>query len=152
MPEILTNTSPLIALDNIGRLDVLAALYGVVHCTEEVAAEFGLQVPTWLRVDRVQDRTRVAIMNNLVDSGEASLLALALEMPDSILILDDRKARRLATNLHLSLTGLLGVLIRAQQRGIIDSLANELASLKAVGFRVSPAMEAEAMRLAAGER
>ena len=148
MPDVLTNTSPLIALDNIGRLDVLEALYGVVHCTEEVAAEFGVPVPPWLHVHRVEDRTRVAIMNNLVDPGEASLLALAFEMPDSILILDDRKARRLATNLQMRLTGLLGVLIRAQERGIIDSLADELASLKAVGFRFSPAMEAEAMRLA----
>jgi predicted nucleic acid-binding protein len=152
MPDILTNTSPLIALENIGRLNVLEALYGVVHCTEEVAAEFGPQVPTWLHVHRVQDRTRVAIIGNLVDHGEASLLALAFEMPDSILILDDRKARRLATNLQLRLTGLLGVLIRAQQRGVISSLADELTSLKAVGFRFSSAMEAEAMRLATAER
>lgn len=148
MPDFLTNTSPLIALDNIGRLDVFEGLYGVVHCTEEVATEFGGQVPPWLHVHRVQDRTRVAILENLVDLGEASLLALALEMPDSVLILDDLKARRLAANLNLRLTGLVGVLIRARQRGIIASLADVLASLKAAGFRFSPALEAEALCLA----
>ena len=41
MPDILTNTSPLIALDRIGRLEILKSLYGQVHCTEEVAVEFG---------------------------------------------------------------------------------------------------------------
>lgn len=147
MPEILTNTSPLIALDNVGRLAILEALYGVVHCTEEVAAEFGLAMPSWINVHRVQDRTRVAILKNLVDPGEASLLALAFEMSDPILILDDRKARRLADNLQLRITGLIGVLIRAKQRGIITSVATELTALKAVGFRIASAQEAQALRL-----
>lgn len=148
MPDVLTNTSPLIALDNIGRLGVLEALYGVVHCTEEVVIEFGLPVPGWLRVHRVQDRTRLAILHNLVDLGEASLLALAFEMPDAILVLDDRKARRLAENLQLRLTGLIGVLLRAKQQAIINSLSVELTALKSAGFHLSPAMEAEALRLA----
>ena len=91
------------------------------------------------------------ILCNLVDPGEASLLALALEIPDCVLILDDRKARRLAANLQLRMTGLIGVLLRAKQQGIIDSLASELAALKSAGFRLSHTIEAEAMRLA-GER
>lgn len=107
-----------------------------------------MPVPAWLRVWRVQDRTRLTILHNLVDLGEASLLALALEMPGAILILDDRKARRLAENLRLRLTGLIGVLLRAKQQAIINSLFVELTALKSAGFHISPAMEVEALRLA----
>lgn len=149
MPDILTNTSPLIALDRIGRLEILEALYGRIHCTEEVAAEFGASdIPAWIEVHRVSDRTRIRILRNLIDPGEASLLALALERQDCILILDDLKARRLASNLNLRLTGLIGVLIRAYRSQIIDSLESEFAALRAAGFRLSTAIEAEALRLA----
>lgn len=149
MPDILTNTSFLIALDRIGRLEILKSLYGQVYCTEEVAVEFGADdIPNWIIVHRVTDRTRIGILRNLIDPGEASLLALALERQDSILILDDLKARKLAANLNLRLTGLIGVLVRAHRLNIIDSLEAEFTALKAAGFRFLMAIEAEALRLA----
>jgi predicted nucleic acid-binding protein len=100
----------------------------------------------------VQDRTRVAILGNLVDPGEASVIALAFEMPDSLLILDDRKGRQLAANLQLHLTGLVGVLVQARRRGIIASLGAELAALRSAGFRVSQTIEVKAMHLAGEAR
>ena len=47
MPNIISNTSCLIVLDNIGMLDVLKELYGKVFITEEVSKEFGKTVPDW---------------------------------------------------------------------------------------------------------
>jgi len=151
MPDMLSNTSCLIALDNIGQLDLLHRLYDIIHISEEVAAEFGVLVPAWIKVHSVQDKTKLNILHNLVDLGEASTIALAYQFDDITLILDDRKARKLADNLNLRFTGLLGILIKAKQTGVIDSVGNVLARLKTAGFRFSPAMEIQALRLA-GER
>ncbi len=148
MPDMLSNTSCLIALDNIRQLDLLHSLYDIIHISEEVAAEFGVLVPAWIKVHSVQDKTKLDILHNLVDLGEASTIALAYQFDDVTLILDDRKARKLADNLKLRFTGLLGVLIKAKQTGIIDSVDNVLARLKSAGFRFSPAMEIQALRLA----
>jgi len=64
------------------------------------------------------------------------------------MILDDRKARKLADNLNLRFTGLLGILIKAKQNGVINSVGDVLVRLKAAGFRFSPSMAAQALRLA----
>ena len=151
MPDMLSNTSCLIALDNIGQLDILHRLYGTIHISEEVATEFGVTVPIWIKVHSVQDKDKQNILHNLVDLGEASTIALAYQFGDVTLILDDRKARKLAANLNLRFTGLFGVLIKAKQSGSIDSVGDVLASLKTAGFRFSPVLEVQALRLA-GER
>lgn len=151
MPDMVSNTSCLIALDNIDSLTLLEQLYGVVHISAEVAGEFGAPLPAWITVHTVQDRAKTAILHNLVDLGEASTLALAYEFTDPTLILDDRKARKLAENLNFRFTGLLGVLIKAKHAGLLVSVRQSLTQLKQAGFRFSPAMESEALRLA-GER
>lgn len=61
MPEMLSNTSGLIALDNIGQLELLHKLYGMILISEEVAAEFGGLIPDWITVHSVQrSRGRLA--------------------------------------------------------------------------------------------
>ena len=101
MPDMLSNTSCLIALDNIGQLELLHRVYDIIHISDEVAAEFGGLVPAWIKVHSVQDKTKLDILHNLVDLGEASTIALAYQFNDVTLILDDRKARKLADNLKL---------------------------------------------------
>lgn len=148
MPDMLSNTSCLIALDNIEQLDILHELYGMIHVSEEVAAEFGVSIPDWITVHSVQDKIKLEILHNLVDLGEASTITLAYQFEDVTMILDDRKARKLADNLNLRFTGLLGILIKAKQNGAINSVGDVLVRLKAAGFRFSHGMEAQALRLA----
>ncbi|MGZ8246835.1 DUF3368 domain-containing protein [Methylomagnum sp.] len=148
MPNIVSNTSGLIALDNISRLDIFEKLYGTIHISEEVVSEFGIVAPAWIKIHAVQDKVKTRILHNLVDLGEASTIALAYEFDDVTLILDDLKARKLADNLNLRYTGLLGILIKAKQAGVITSIQEILVGLRTAGFRFSPAMEAKALRLA----
>ncbi|MFQ5706089.1 MAG: DUF3368 domain-containing protein [bacterium] len=88
------------------------------------------------------------ILNTLIDLGEASTIALAVEIEDSLVILDDQKARKVAANLKLRFTGLLGVLLRAKQEKLIDSVEKVLGKLKSAGFRISKEIENEVLRLA----
>lgn len=114
MPQIISNTSCLIILDNIDRLDILQKLYQTIHLTEEVALKFGNPLANWMTVNVVQDKNYLRILNASVDLGEASTIALAVQMPgDLVMILDDLKARKLAKQLDLKYTGLLGILLKA---------------------------------------
>lgn len=56
MPEMISNTSCLIVLDNIGMSHVLKDLYGNITITEEVAIEFGKELPDWIIIEKVSDK------------------------------------------------------------------------------------------------
>lgn len=149
MPEIISNTSCLIILDNIDRLDILQKLYQTIHLTEEVAQEFGKPLASWMMVDVVQDKNYLRLLNASVDLGEASTNALAVKMPgDSVMILDDIKAKKLAKQLDLKYTGLLGILLKAKQQNVIASVSDILAQFRQVNFRFSEKLEAEVLKLA----
>lgn len=149
MPEIISNTSCLIILDNIDRLDILQKLYQTIHLTEEVVQEFGKPLATWMIVDVVQDKNYLRLLNASVDLGEASTIALAVQMPgDSVMILDDLKARKLAKQLDLKYTGLLGILLKAKQQNLIASVSDILAQFRQVNFRFSEKLETEVLKLA----
>ncbi|MGZ8262351.1 MAG: DUF3368 domain-containing protein [Methylotenera sp.] len=149
MPKIISNTSCLIILDNIDALAILQKLYQNIYLTEEVAQEYGKALESWMNVMTVKDKNYLRILNTSVDLGEASTIALALQMAeDNVMILDDLKARKLAKQLQLKFTGLLGVLLKAKQQQIISSVADILTQLKSVNFRVSEKLEKEVLKLA----
>ena len=52
---IISDTSCLIALDRINRLDLLRGLFQRIVTTQEVKEEFGKELPEWIRVIEVQD-------------------------------------------------------------------------------------------------
>ena len=146
MPNIISNTSCLIVLDNIGMLDVLKELYGKVFITEEVSKEFGKTVPDWIEVRKVSDNKYLKLMENFVDLGEASTIALAVETDDIVIILYDLKARKLAQKLNLKITGTIGVLVKARKRNIITSTQEVLNRLRNEGFRISDEIEKEFLK------
>mgnify|MGYP001217069077 CR=1 FL=1 len=83
-----------------------------------------------------------------IDKGESSAIALALETPDSTLILDDIKARKIADRLGLSFTGTIGIIIKAKLNGIIPAIKPILAKIKQTDFRLSVEIELQALHLA----
>jgi predicted nucleic acid-binding protein len=83
-----------------------------------------------------------------IDKGEASAIALAKETPDSTIILDDYKARKVAEKLGLHITGTIGVIIEAKLNGIISSIKPYLAKLNQTDFRVSAELEQQALQQA----
>ncbi len=121
-PSIISNSSCLIALDNIGMIIILKELYGKIYITREVAQEVGIDFEKWVEIKSVKDQNCLKSLSNIVDFGEASTIALSLEFSLNTMILDDLKARRLAERLNLDFTGLLGVLLKAKKQGVIDSV------------------------------
>ncbi|GHS90933.1 hypothetical protein FACS1894139_05010 [Planctomycetales bacterium] len=137
MPKrtVISNTSCLIALTNIGKLDLLQKRYGRVVITPEVKAEFGEPLPAWISVVAVKDELKTFLITKYLDLGEASTIALATEMANPLIILDDGKARRYAKNINLNLTGTLGILVKASEVGLITDIFAVLADLRKIQFR-----------------
>ena len=148
MPDIvISDTSSLILFQNIGEFDLLQKVYTQILITPEVADEFSEKVPDWIIIKKVQDTKYQKIIETQLDKGEASVIALAKEYNNPLLILDDLKARKLAFKLDIKITGALGVIHKAKQIGKIQLIKPILSKLSESDFRISENIVNELLRL-----
>jgi predicted nucleic acid-binding protein len=134
---IISDTSCLIALSNIGLLYILKDLYGEVLITTEVNEEFGKQLPSWIFVLQVKDKIKQTEIESILDKGEASSIALALENPNSILIIDEVKGRNIARSLNIEIIGTIGILLLASNKGLLTDVISVVLKLVNNGFQLS---------------
>lgn len=144
---VISDTSSLILFHKIGELDILKKVYNNISTTPEVAEEFLEQLPEWIKIESVKDKKYQEFLETQVDSGEASAIALAKEMDKPLLLLDDLKARKLASKLNLKFTGTLGVINKAKQIGIIDKIKPIIDKLLSTDFRISENIINELLRI-----
>jgi uncharacterized protein len=155
---VVVNTTPIIALSLIDRLELLHQLYVDVLIPPAVRAEVlsggigragtvELQQAKWLREIQLQNPRSADLLVDL-DRGEAEVLILALEQNAELVILDERLARRHAHRLGLSLTGTLGVLLRAKQQELLPSIREMIEELRRNDIWLSDSVIAEVLRLA----
>ncbi len=143
---IISDTSCLIIFANIGELDLLHKTYGQITTTIEIANEFGDTLPDWIEIIAASDKLKQQILELQIDVGEASAIALAIEMGDSVLILDDYKARKVAEKLGIEITGTLGVIVKAKLSGLINSVKPYIEKIKQTNFRLSDAIIEKALK------
>ena len=80
-----------------------------------------------------------------IDKGEASAIALAIELSDSVVILDDYKARKFAESLGIQIIGTIGIIIKAKRQGVIESIKPFLQKIRQTDFRISEEIEKRAL-------
>jgi predicted nucleic acid-binding protein len=134
---IISDTSCLVVLDKINQLNLLQALYDTVIVTPTIVAEFGKTLPEWFNVLASSNHSLQSLLEETIDPGEASAIALAAETKDSVLILDDLRARKVAISLGITITGTLGVIAAAKKRGIIPAARPLFEQIRATDFRIS---------------
>jgi predicted nucleic acid-binding protein len=134
---IISDTSCLILLEKLGKLELLKTVFGKLTITQIVADEFEKAIPEFIEIENPKDKNYQRILESFLDSGEASAIALALEKENPLLIIDDYKARREAKQLRIKYTGTLGILIVAKEKGLIDSVTEILDDIKKTDFRIS---------------
>jgi predicted nucleic acid-binding protein len=111
-------------------------MYGQVVVTPTILAEFGRKLPDWITIISPSNDTIIKLLEETIDPGEASSIALALEMDNALVILDDLLARKVALQLGLTITGTLGIIANAKRRGIIPSAKLLFELIKATDFRI----------------
>lgn len=137
---VISDASCLIALNNIGSLNILKDLFKEVIITDEVKYEFGEPLPNWINIVEVQNLQKKRELEEVLDKGEASSIALSLEIEDSILSIDERKGRKIASSLNIKIIGTIGILILAHKKGLIKDLITVILKLVNNGFRLSDSL------------
>lgn len=158
MARIVTDTSPLQYLHQVGLLYLFPALAEQVLVPPAVVAELaagrqlGIHLPDpsalhWMTIQPPASLSALPLATDL-GLGEREVLALGLETPDVVVVLDDAFARRVAETVGLRFTGTLGILLDAKRAGLIASVTPTLEALNALGFRLSRATRAAVLKLA----
>lgn len=140
---IISDTSCLIVLSKINALDILRKMFGEIWITQEVSNEFGENLPEWFIVKTAKNAHIEKILKLNLDRGEASSMALCLEQDNALLIIDERKGRKIAKDLGIHIIGTIGIILLAEKSGIITHLEDIIEQLENTDFRISPVLKAE---------
>ena len=112
--HVVSNPSPIIALDHLGDLELLRHLFTTVGIPPAVAREVQRSpLPSWFDNRLLEQPIGSQILQHSLGAGESEALSLALEIQCDVILLDDKAARRLATVLGIPKLGTLGLLVKA---------------------------------------
>ena len=157
-----SNTSPISNLASIGRLHLLQAQFETVLIPVAVANELAAHPEPdakaliqsalgagWIRIRAVEDSPILRMLHVQLHAGEAEAIALALESDAPQVLIDEKEGRRIALQSGLSVTGVLGILLAAKEKGEIEEIRRELEKLRLLaGFFVAPALAAKVLAAA----
>ena len=155
---VVGDASPLIALSAVGHLELLKLLYGRILIPEAVHREIVSQPPErfgatevaaaeWIIVQPVRNPDLPRASN--LGPGESEAISLVIEVGADLLLVDDRLARERARNLGIEVIGSAGVLLRAKQQRLIDSVKLVIDPMISLGvLRVHPALYTEILTTA----
>lgn len=162
MRNVVVNSTPLIALCGIGKLGILqelyhdiyipAAVYREVTAKEDSACMQIKEAGRWVHVEEIQDDAEKKMYKARLHDGEVEVMILAQERRSDLVIIDDNAAKKTAKYLGLTVTGTLGVLVRAKRQGIIEELSPLLYKMKRNGFYLEASLENEILRQAGESR
>jgi predicted nucleic acid-binding protein len=139
---VISNASPLIALEQISHLDLLKSLFSSVLVPPAIVREIAptVRLPAWVSERALAQPIGPQILRTALGPGESEAISLALEIGVQWVILDERPARRLAQALGLPVIGTLGVLLASKRRGFLPAVRPCLDALVNFGFHISPGL------------
>lgn len=160
--KVISDTTVLIALSCLGELDLLKRLWGKVLIPEMVYQEVlrggtssagGREVKKaidagWVVVQKAKLQKEVAFLKGVLEPGEAEVLVLGNEVGGGLLLIDEKKARRIAFQSGFEVLGVLGILLLAVTKGIIDRnrVPGMLTTLQEKNFRLSDELIQKVLR------
>ena len=149
MRKVIVNSTPLIILSNIGHLHILKNLYQQIFIPSAVFSEVTakndsacqqiFQNTDWIKVLQCKNFDSKKYPPKL-HSGEVEVFILAQDLNADLVILDDNAAKKTAKCLGLTVTGTLGVLIKAKREGFINSLQASINLMLEKGFYLTDAV------------
>ena len=159
---IISDTTPIISLIKINRLDLLEKLFEEVLIPEAVYRELTtnalfeneakiVKTSSFLKTSSVQNRKSLQLLQAVsgLDDGESEAIILADELKSDVLIMDERKGRKVAEKLGIKITGTVGVLLQSYSENTIssDEIKTYLDQLKNSNIRLSESLIQKALEM-----
>ena len=159
--KIVSDTGPIIGLAKIGKIILLKNIADEVIIPPMVYKElFGKTGPesneidqalnTFIMVKRdmaVEEAVKIELAG--LGEGEKQAIGLASRLDnDVILLLDDRAGREVAARLNIFTTGLIGLLLVAKEKGLVESVGTLIKELRNNGYWLSDDIMKTAIKLA----
>jgi len=124
-----------------GTILIPKAVWAELSCLEHELGRQALgqaRAEGWIEVHEAANSPMIGILGVTLDAGESEAIAMSLEWPADLLIMDETSGRAMARNLKISITGTRGILLKAKRDGGIPSLEAEMDRLvRDAGFFVS---------------
>lgn len=156
---VISDTTPLSELAKVGKLNLLHDIFREIVIPQEVYNEVttgthpavkAVTSASWIEVCSVSNSQKVFALQaaSKLHLGECAAIILAEELGATRLLLDDLDARKVAKSRNLSVTGTVGVLLLAKQRGLIPTVKEVLDELIANGARIGKLVYQDALAIA----
>jgi len=157
MRKVIVNSTPLIALCKVNQLELLHRIYGEITIPQAVFNEVTqkndlvkkeVASASWVHVEAVRDTKARRMYRAKLHEGEVEVMILAQEHEgEHLVIIDDNAARKTAQFLGLTLTGTIGVLIKAKELGYIDAVMPFVNRMEESEIYFSESLKARVKRL-----
>ena len=145
---IVSDTSCIGYLIQINCLNLLQIIYGDIIIPTAVNEEIlqlenkghalsEYQSAEWIKIYPAADLSNVKEYKNILDKGELEAISIAIELKADLLIIDEKLGRIVAKTIGFEITGLVGILITAKNKGLIPSVKNALDKVNLLGCRIS---------------
>ncbi len=143
---IISDSSPLISLALIGKMDIPEKLYREIYVPPAVYEEvirndkpFSEELKLFLndKIKKVSNKMAVEILLSDIGAGEAETIVLALEQQPDIVLIDDLKARKFARIKGVKIIGTMGLLLMAKKEGLIKKIKPLISELVSKNIRIS---------------
>ncbi|MBW1699264.1 MAG: DUF3368 domain-containing protein [Deltaproteobacteria bacterium] len=143
--RLVSNTGPIIALSSIGYLEILKRIFEEVVLPETVHNEImqggkdfaGLgfyRKARWIKVRSLAGSIE-PLIGTLLDKGEASVIHLAREIGADFVLIDERKARKIAREIYgVHVVGSARILVEAKHRCLISNVREALEGMRNAGY------------------
>lgn len=125
--KVVSNTTPIISLASIDKLNVLKELFGEIIIPHSVYDEIKAKESygykevdsNYIKVRAIKGTKYRDLLLNQLDWGEAETIILAIEINADYFIIDDNIGYKIAKNSGLNVIRTLSVLLKAKDKGIV---------------------------------
>jgi len=159
MHKVVVNSAPIIALCHLGKLSLLQKLYDEIMIPEAVLREINSKCDSaakseldkshsWIRVCKIKNQMAKKIFKSQLHDGEVEVMILGKEENATLLIIDDKNAKKHAKYLGFSVTGTLGVLLRAKEEGYVSYIKPLIENLISCNIYIDAKIIAYCLKIA----
>ena len=131
MLKVILDTTPILTLLKVSKFSLLKEIYRKIIIPEGVYQEIeigknkeyyiNLAELEWVKIEKIKNKQAIKYLVDL-DKGEAEVIILAEEINSDIVVIDEKIGREYAKQNNLNLTGTLGILIKAKNKGLIKAI------------------------------